>query len=262
MRIRFAFIALICFALTLGPMLSGAAAQDEQGARSGETEKEAEGEPVGADDVLAMQPAKPHWFNFVWRTGFGFSGTDLKIKYRHAPEGMEDTFEAGGGGSADQHIASGWFYPTSGRHFMLTFGFGGGTGQGKFETDERDTEFMDGKQFWRGYYIVPMGAGYRWLLGSEEQVSLNLFGELNWVYSSLYLEGAQDEIDLNGVGAGLVFGAHYRYDNGFLLGGAMELRGFGTAQKDTAILDELVDVRMNGNMLLFSIILGYEPGRR
>ena len=267
---RTSFLVLAAVALALVAATSFAVADDPPvddppvatQPPAADVEPPAQEEPKGADDLLPLAPSRPHWFNFIWRTGFGAAGADVRIKYRHAPEGEPDTFEAQGGGSIDLHMPSAWFYPTAGRQFMVTAGMGYGSAKGTFSTEEDDAEFLDGKQFWRGYWTFPVGVGYRWLLGAEDRVSLNLLGEIHWLFTSLYMEGAKEGVDLNGGGAGIVFGAHYRYRNGFLLGGLLELRGYGTAKRDTKLVGELVDVNFNGNMALISIMLGYEPQSR
>jgi hypothetical protein len=225
---------------------------------------EPEGEAPSAMDATKRQSAalqQPHWFNLIWRSGFGANGSQFKLEYRDAPEGAEDTFEASGGGNADLHLLSGWFFPTRKRHFMVTFGIGGGSGNGRFTSSAEDEEFLDEKQYWYSYWYSPIGLGYRWLVGSRDQVSLNLFAEAGWMRQTLHLEGAEDPLFLNGGGGGLFFGAHYRYLNGFLLGGAIESRGFSGGQKDTRLAGELVDGRLSGNMFVISLILGWEPGR-
>ena len=261
-RIVFPCLLLLLLALWVGPVL---AQEREEGtdATPAETSEPAPAqptpEPVGADEVLDLKPSPPHWFNFVHRIGLGLGGQQMRLKYRNVRDGQEDTFDASGGGSADMHLPSAWFFPAKGRCFLVSAGFGGGSAKGTFETDEKDSEFLDGKEYWRGYWFLPVGVGYRWLLGSEDQVSLNLFGELHWMFTSLYMEGAKDPVDLNGGGAGIFFGAHYRYDNGLLMGGALEVRGFGSSKKATRLAGELVDVNLSGNVLMLSFIIGYEP---
>ncbi len=186
-------------------------------------------------------------------------GNDIRIKYRDAPAGQEDTFTANGGGIADTHLFMGWFYPTKDRQFLLNIGFGGGSGNGELEASPGDSDFLNKKEYWYWQWLMPVGVGYRWLLGGDDSVSLNLYGQGHWSYNALFFEGAQKGIELNGGGMGVVFGAHYRYDNGFLWGGLVEARINGATKKDSELLGELVDVDMSGFALYLNMTLGYEP---
>lgn len=223
---------------------------------------------MGAEDVpepvitIPDDPTvaiKPNWVNFIWRSGLAAEGGHLYLHYRDVPSGSENTFESDGGGMADLHMASAWFYPTSGRQFMLTLGIGGGSVKGEFANDVRENGFLDGKQYWRSYAILPIGAGYRWLLGDRDQVAMSLYADMGWHGNSLFLEGAHEGLYLNGGTFGLVYAVHHRDPNGFLAGGSFEIRSFTSGQIDTRILGELVDVQYDSSMVVFSVILGYEP---
>ena len=235
-------------------------AQNEQGRSEQTTEEETTETDTGKvlSPYNASRPAKgAHWFNFIWRSGFGIYGQGINLNFRNI-KGHEE-FTASGGGFADIHTPSFWFYPTPSRNFMISVGFAGGSAQGTLVGEDDYDKFLDEKEYWMSYAWVPVGFGYRWLAGSRDQVSLNLFGELGWYNAGLRIEGASDTLSLNGSGIGAVFSAHYRYDNGFLLGGSFEMRAVGGHQNSTGLAGRLVDVDTGGSFLLFGIVLGYEP---
>ena len=210
-----------------------------------------------------LEVSTPHWFNFVWRSGFGGNGSGLTLQYKDLPGGDEDDeFYATGGGAADSHMATFWFYPTAGRHLLLSFSAGFGSGRGTLTADDDPSQFLDEKDYWCTYYYLPLGVGYRWLVGPLDQVSLNLYFELGIKNTFLNLEGADEQVLVPGGGSGLVFSAHYRYTNGLLLGGSLDLRSSSGTRTDATLADQKVDVGFDQSMIFFGIVVGYEPGGR
>lgn len=232
-----------------------------------DTPEDAESLPDEPDETISEVPllpvkehfSSPHWMNAFWSSGLGFAGGNLNLKYRNVPRGLEDEFEASADGFGDSHQVSFWFFPTKGRGFLVAIGLGGGSSNGHFFTDESDSEFLDGKEYWTSTLYTPIGLGYRWLVGSADRVSINLRGDAIWMTQGLHLEGTDDTVSLNGFGPGLHFSTHYRYDNGFLLGGAAEFRVANLKHTDTQILDALVDVKYDTSSLTFNILIGWEP---
>ena len=143
---------------------------------------------------------------------------------------------------------------------MVTASVAGGSGRGDLEADNQESEFLENKEYWYTNVYIPVGAGYRWLLGPKDQVSLNLFVEVGWAATNLYLEGASEKINLSGSATSLNFGAHYRYGNGFLIGGMMEVRTVYATREDVTLAGEKVDVDFDQSMLYLGVLLGYEPG--
>ena len=218
-----------------------------------------EAPPPAPETFTRVYSADPHWMNAFWRSGIGSAGGNMTLKYRNAPPGLEDEFEAEADGFGDIHESSFWFYPAKGRSFLISVGIGGGSSNGHFYSESRKSEFLDAKEYWTSFMVVPLGLGYRWLVGTNDRVSINLKADAIWVTQGLHLEGAGDSVALNGFGAGLFFGAHYRYDSGYLLGGAMELRSSDQKHTDTEILDEMVDVKFHATTFTLGVIIGWEP---
>lgn len=260
MFIRLSILVTLIFLLLLSPALLLAQEIPDDEMPNLLDEKEEKKKIVeGSDSMIMTGSAGPHWLNFVWRSAIGIGQNNLTLKYKNAPAGFEDTFNATGSDVTDLHIPSLWFFPTSARDLMLSVGLGAGSGKGTFRTNDEGGDFLDGKPYWRGYWMIPVGIGYRWLLGLDENYSLQILGEIGYSYNSLYMKGMEDSADMSGVGGGLLFSFHYRYHNGFLVGLGAEYKGFWGKEYAIKIVDGNADVEFSGHTGYLSLKLGYEP---
>lgn len=209
--------------------------------------------------IVMTGSAGPHWLNFIWRSGIGYGQNSLKLTYKNPPKGLEDSFTMSGDDLTDLHMPSLWFFPTSSRDLMVSFGLAAGSGKGTFHTSDTGGETLDGKPYWRGYWMIPAGIGYRWLLGLDENFSLQILGEVGYSYNAIYMKGLEGSADTHGVGGGALLSFHYRYHNGFLVGLGLEYKGFWGEQSSAKLIDYKADVEFSGHTGYLSLMLGYEP---
>ncbi|MCZ7584793.1 MAG: hypothetical protein M5R36_16485 [Deltaproteobacteria bacterium] len=196
---------------------------------------------------------------FASRGGGGSSSAT--IAFDDTPFGYDDEVEMTGLGTVASELGvEAWFFPTKGRHMLLSAGLlsFGGVMVLDLPEDEPGHDVLDERAAGFRMTALSGGIGYRFLFGNENEMAATVQARLGLGGGFLTI----DEIDTWEAGGGffdLSGGAHYRFANRVIFGGQMDLRFWSMTAPDVDALDaRTVDVSFAGSALLLSALLGYE----
>jgi hypothetical protein len=159
---------------------------------------------------------------------------------------------AGWGGLAIEPF----FMPTSGRQFIISPLLSFGRGSGSFSSEG---PIVDGQNMRYSQWVLAVGAGYQWYFGVTRATNLYLMGHLGAGQISLAVDdNGWQTSDSMGLGyLDVTIGSMHRWDNGFLLGGALILSGESFNGSTSAGNFWDVDTSGNIRMVRLGLMLGY-----
>jgi len=219
------------------------------------------GAGFGAVPAFAQQAdATPlPWFMITFRPELGGGGGTMDLNWKSTVLNQVDAEEEarleglGYGGLTTEAF----FMPTSGRHFIISplLSFGGGSGQ----FDEAGG-LVTGQDVRYTQWVLALGLGYQWYFGALEKTNLYLMGHLGGGRIVFAVDNDGEWENSDGLGLGyfdVTVGSTHRWDNGFLLGGALVLAG--ERYQGTTEAGDFWDVETSGSLRFarLGLVIGY-----
>jgi hypothetical protein len=240
------FIAGMMIIFILAALPFGAFAQDEN-----------------EQDESLLETMSPSRWVFLAFIGGGQTGVKGQLQYDQVPEDYEDetSFSSSTGDALARGIEA-WWFPTSGRSFLLTGSLLYQTGFNTIKVkDEEDygARNLDKKSLRYSMNNILLGLGYRFLYGEKEDYGTNVYAKFGGGGADIVIE---DLMNGSGGNASLEIGANFyhRFDNDLLIGVQWDLRGWGmwATGMEMKYLNTDADFGGGGGGSFLSVIGGWE----
>ena len=205
----------------------------------------------------------PSQFVFLARMGGGQVSAGGQFQYDQVPDGYEDeTPYTSSNGYATNWGAEFWWFPASGRSFLLTASVLDQTGYNSLKPDD-DKDYgakaVDKKNMQYNMSNILVGLGYRFLYGERNDFGTNLHLKLGGGGANIVIS---DLMDARGGNAAVEIGANIfkRFDNDFLIGLQWDIRMWGMWVTETEMkyLNTDADFAYGGGGVFLSVIGGWE----
>jgi hypothetical protein len=197
------------------------------------------------------------WFMITIRPEIGSGSGKVDLNW-NSVGGFADYEEkpaiqgAGWGGLAIEPF----FMPTKGRQFIVSPLLSFGRGSGKFSNEG---PIVDGQDMTYSQWVLAVGLGYQWYFGATQATNLYLMGHFGGGRITLAVDenGWESSDPMALWYLDVTIGSMHRWENGFLLGGALILNGESFSGSTGA--GDFWDVEATGNIQMWrlGLMLGY-----
>ena len=197
------------------------------------------------------------WFMITVRPEFGGGSGNVDLKWSsiggYANHEEKPAIQGvGWGGLAVEPF----FMPTKGRGFIVSPLLSFGRGTGKFSSVG---PIIDGQNMTFSQWVLAVGLGYQWYFGATKATNLYLMGHLGGGRITLSVDdNGWDSSDPMALGyLDVTIGSMHRWENGFLLGGALIFSGESFSGSTSA--GNFWDVDASGQIQMWrlGLMLGY-----
>lgn len=175
--------------------------------------------------VAAAAAQELPWFMITVRPELGAGDGNVDLTWNSGGRFGHHEEKPGVGGARWVGMAiEPFFMPTGGRGFIISPMLSFGRGSGSFSNVGTN---VDGQAMTFSQWLMAVGLGYQWYFGATKATNLYLMGHLGGGQVTFAVDdrGWQTSNPMAMGYLDVTIGSMHRWDNGFLLGGAMIFSG-------------------------------------